>query len=77
MGVVEWQQAEGVMYSLKMAGDEEYFGFDINPERMPVKKAIDINSRALKIMNERIDSLSHEKIIDCYLDPSAHREELE
>lgn len=38
VGVVEWQQAEGVMYSLKMAGYEEYFGIDINPERMPVKR---------------------------------------
>ncbi|MCX5848599.1 MAG: TIM barrel protein, partial [Deltaproteobacteria bacterium] len=77
VGVVEWQQAEALLYALKMAGYEEYFGIDVNPERMPVKKAIEINTKALRAMNERIERLPHEKIIDCYLDPDRHRGELE
>ncbi|MBN1531795.1 MAG: xylose isomerase [Spirochaetes bacterium] len=77
VGVVEWQQTEAVLYALKMAGYAEYFGIDINPERMPVEKAVAINSRALSIMNERIEALPHERIIECYLEPDRHRGEME
>ena len=77
VGVVEWQQTEALLYCLKMMGYKEYIGIDINPERMPVKKAIEINTKALKIMNERIESLPHEKIIESYLNPKEHRGEIE
>lgn len=77
IGVVEWQQAEAMLYILKMAGFKEYFGIDINPERMPVAKAIEINSLALHIMNERISALPHEKLIEAYFDPENNRGEIE
>lgn len=77
VGVIEWQQAEAMLYVLKMAGYKEYFGLDINPERMPVEKAIEINSRALHIMNERINNLPHEKLIEAYFDPENKRGEME
>ncbi|MCL4378177.1 MAG: TIM barrel protein [Actinobacteria bacterium] len=77
VGVIEWQQAEAMLYVLKMAGYREYFGIDINPERMPVTKAIEINSKAMKIMNERINRLPHEKIINAYYDPENHRGDIE
>ncbi len=77
VGVVEWQQAEAFMYALKMVGYREFFGIDINPERMPVKKAIEINTKVLNIINERIEALPHEQIIDAYLEPSKHRGSLE
>jgi xylose isomerase len=77
IGVVEWSQAEAMLYVLKMVGFKEYFGFDINPERMPVLKAIEINSLALNIMNDRINSLPHERIIQSYFDPENNRGEIE
>lgn len=77
IGVVEWQQAEALLFVLKMMGYKEYFGIDINPERMPVQKAIEINTNVLKIMKERVDSLPYEKIIECTLDPNNNRGELE
>ncbi len=77
VGVVEWQQAEAMLFVLKMAGFKEYFGIDINPERMPVEKAIEINCLALKTMNEKIDDLPFEKIIDAYYDPENNRGEIE
>lgn len=73
IGVIEWQQAEAMLYVLKMAGYREYYGIDINPERMPVEKAIEINSRALNIMVQRINNLPHEKIIEAYYDPENNR----
>jgi xylose isomerase len=60
-----------------MAGFKEYFGIDINPERMPVEKAVEINALALKIMNERINALPIEKILDSYFDPENNRGEIE
>lgn len=77
VGVVEWQQAEAFMYALKMIGYREFFGIDINPERMPVKKAVEINTKVMNIINERIESLPHQRIIDAYLDPANHRGEIE
>jgi len=77
IGVVDWQQAEAALFALKVIGYNEYFGIDINPERMPVEKAIEINCKVLQIINERINSLPNEKIIECYFNPKEHRGELE
>lgn len=77
IGVIEWQQAESMLFVLKMAGFKEYFGIDINPERMPVEKAVEINALALNIMNERINAMPVEKIIDAYFEPENNRGEIE
>jgi xylose isomerase len=73
VGVVSWQDTEALLYALKAIGYKEHFGLDINPEHMPVLDAIKVNARALQIMNERIDSLPHEKILDCYYRPESNR----
>jgi len=77
LGVVEWQQAEALLFVLKMMGYREWFGIDINPERMPVEKAVEINARVLEIMNERIEALPVERLVECYLHPAEHRGEIE
>ena len=77
VGVVEWSQAEALLFALKVMGYKEYFGIDINPERMPVEKAVEINTTVLRIMNERINSLPNERIVECYLHPEKHRGEME
>jgi len=43
LGFVGWEHTEATLYALKMAGYKGYFGIDINPESIPVKKAIEIN----------------------------------
>ncbi len=63
VGVVSPEQAEAALYVLKMHGYTGYFGIDINPERMPVERALLNNMDALKAMNDRINSLDHESII--------------
>jgi xylose isomerase len=77
LGAVEWDQAEAGLYALKMVGFSGCFSFDINPERMPVEKAIEINTTVLRIMNERVNVLPHERILECYFDPNNHRGDLE
>lgn len=44
---------------------------------MPIKKAIEINTKALRLMNDRVDALPHEKLIDSYLNPNDHRGDIE
>ena len=77
VGVVAWEQTEALLYALKMIGYTGHFGIDINPERMPMQKAIEINWRALSAMNNRINALPHERILACYFEPDQHRGELE
>jgi len=77
VGVLGWEQAEATLYALKMVGYQGYFGIDINPERIPPLKAIEINTKVLNIMNERINSLPHEEIVECYYNPEEHRGNLE
>jgi hypothetical protein len=50
---------------------------DINPENMPIQKAVELNIMALDRMKERISRLPHEEIIECHLHPESHRGELE
>ena len=42
-----------------------------------MQKAIEINSTALNIMNERINSLPNEEIVEAYFDPENHRGDIE
>lgn len=77
VGVVNIQEAQALVYALKMMGYKEWFGIDINPERMPVKTAVDINIRAIRALVARVDALPHDEIIDIYLDPASRRGDLE
>ena len=77
VGVVNVQETEALLYSLWAFGYREYFGIDINPENMPVERAVELNVKALEKLKERISRLPHERILECHLDPANHRGDLE
>ncbi len=77
VGVISPEQAEAALYALKMHGYSGYFGIDINPERMPVQRALINCMDALKAMNERIDNLDHARIVECIENPAENRGVLE
>lgn len=77
VGVVEWSQAEALLYALTMTGYDEWIGLDVFPERMPADTAVRLNMRALRKMRERIARLPHEKLIEAWFDPAANRGEIE
>jgi xylose isomerase len=77
VGVVNVQEALALLYALKIAGYREYFGIDINPERMPVQKAVEINVNVIRYLNDRVNNLPNDRLIECYLDPVNHRGEIE
>lgn len=73
IGTISPEQNEALLYTLKMYGYRGYFGIDIAPERLPVKQALINCMDALKAMNDRINSLDHEKIIYAHLHPDKAR----
>ena len=77
VGLLSPEQAEATLYALKMHGYTGYFGPDLNPERMPSVQALKNSFDALRAMNDRIDSLDHEKVIDSTYDPANNRGWLE
>jgi len=77
VGVISPEQTEAALYVLKMYGYRGYFGIDINPERMPVERALINCMDALKAANERINKLDHEAILACTTHPAIHRGVLE
>jgi len=77
VGVVSPEQAEAALYTLKMYGYSCYFGLDLAPERLPVERALINSMDALKAMNDRINSLDHEKVLACLSNPEKNRGYLE
>ena len=77
VGVVNPHEAEALLYALWALGYEGWYGIDINPENIPVHKAVDLNVRAMRRLKERVARLPHERILECHLRPAEHRGELE
>ena len=77
VGVIGPEQTEAALYVLKMHGYGGYFGIDINPERMPVERALINCMDALKAMNDRVNAMDHEKVIACTTRPHENRGLLE
>jgi xylose isomerase len=77
VGVVNLHETEALLHALWAIGYRQYFGIDINPENIPVHKAIELNVRALQKMKDRVSRLPHERILECHLNPAVHRGELE
>jgi len=77
VGVISPEQTEAALYALKMHGYRGFFGIDINPERMPVERALINSMDALKAANERIDALNHGRVLECTSNPEKNRGYLE
>ncbi|MFH1745884.1 MAG: TIM barrel protein [Planctomycetota bacterium] len=77
VGVIAPEQAEALLYTLKMYGYRGYFGIDINPERMPVSTALKINMDAIRAANDRINAIDHEAVLYALQHPDKARGWLE
>jgi xylose isomerase len=77
VGVVNPHEAEALLYALWAMGYGGWFGIDINPENIPVGRAVELNIRALRRLKERVARLPHEEILECHLRPAENRGRLE
>ena len=73
VGVVNPAETEALLATLWAHGYNGYCGIDINPENMPVEKAVDLNIKAIRKMKERVARLPHERLIEAHIKPSANR----
>ncbi|MBO3800409.1 MAG: TIM barrel protein [Candidatus Brockarchaeota archaeon] len=76
VGVLALDQLYAALFVLKMHGYNEYFGIDINPERMPVDVALKLNMRAIRAACKRLNNISYEdysKIVDAMFNPEKNR----
>jgi len=76
VGVLGIDQMYAALLVMKMHGYSEYFGIDINPERMPVERAIALNVNAIRAACDRlnqIDTTDWSKIVDAITNPQENR----
>lgn len=77
VGVVNPAETEALLATLWAHGYSGYCGIDINPENMPVKKAVDLNIKAIRKMKERVARLPHERLIEAHIRPAENRGAIE
>jgi xylose isomerase len=73
VGVVSPEQLEALLYTLKLHGYRGYFGIDINPERLPVARALQISMDAIRAANDRVNAFDHEAIMYALAHPDEAR----
>ena len=73
VGVVSPEQLEALLYTLKLHGYRGYFGIDINPERLPVDRALRISMDAIRAANDRVNAFDHEAIMHALAHPDEAR----
>jgi len=73
VGVIGLDQTYAALLVLKMYGYQGRFGLDINPERMPVKKALILNINALTAACEKINAIDYNRLIKAMYEPEKNR----
>ncbi|MEM2935841.1 MAG: TIM barrel protein [Candidatus Bathyarchaeia archaeon] len=73
VGVLGIDQTYAALLVLKMYGYEGYFGIDINPERMPVEKALILNMNALTAACTRLNEMDYKRIVEAMYNPQENR----
>ncbi len=72
-GVLGIDQMLATLLVFKMYAYSGFYGIDINPERMPVEKAIALNVNALNAGAEVVNGLDYEALVEAMYDPAGHR----
>ncbi|OGD55067.1 xylose isomerase [Candidatus Bathyarchaeota archaeon RBG_13_52_12] len=77
VGVLGIDQMLATLLVFKMYDYTGFFGIDINPERIPVDKAIALNVNALNAGAEVVNNLDYETLVEAMSDPAGHRGAIE
>jgi xylose isomerase len=77
VGVLGIDQMLATLLVFKMYDYTGFFGIDINPERIPVDKAIALNVNALNAGTDAVNNLDYETLVEAMSDPAGHRGAIE
>ena len=73
VGVLGIDQMLAALLVLKMFSYRGFFGIDINPERMPVEKALVLSMNSLITACTLVNELDYEKLVEAIYDPIGNR----
>jgi xylose isomerase len=73
VGVLDVNQMLATLLVFKLHGYGGYYGIDINPERMPVERALVLSMNALDSGADAIDNLDYDRLIEAMYNPAANR----
>jgi len=73
VGVLGLDQMYAALFVLRMYGYRCRFGIDINPERMPVEKALVLNINALRAACDRVNGLDCDRLVEAIYNPEQNR----
>jgi xylose isomerase len=73
VGVLGLDQMYAAMLVLRMHGYGCRFGIDINPERMPVEKALVLNINALRSACDRVNQVDYGRLVDAMYTPERNK----
>jgi len=77
VGVLDVNQMLATLLVFKMHGYGGYYGIDINPERMPVERALVLSMNALDAGADTVNDLDYDRLVEAMHDPAANRGVLE
>jgi len=77
VGVLGLDQTYAALLVLKMYGYEGYLGIDINPERMPVERALILNMNALTAACTRLNEMDYDRLVEAVYNPQENRGAIE
>jgi xylose isomerase len=77
VGVLDVNQMLATLLVFKLHDYQGYYGIDINPERMPVERALVLSMNALDAGADVINSLDYDRLVEAMYDPAANRGVLE
>ena len=64
IGVLGYDQMLAALLVLKMYGYNGFFGIDINPERMPVERALVLSMNSMDVACSIINELDSEELVE-------------
>ena len=73
VGVLGVDQMLAALLVFKLYGYEGYYGVDINPERMPVERALVLSMNALDVGADIVNCLDFDTLVGAMYEPSTHR----
>ena len=73
VGVLGLDQMLAALLVLKMHGYDGFFGIDINPERIPVERALVLSMNALDAACTHVNELDYERLVEAMYNPSENR----
>jgi len=72
-GVLGIDQMLATLLTFKMYTYAGFYGIDINPERMPIERAIMLNLNALNAGAEVVNGLDYDSLVPAMYEPAGHR----